>query len=413
MDNRDNIYNLPRKTEEILIRLNPTQECQNLGLLLDKYVPKDVFEKPSRENPQAGKTSWLSSIFKPQSKNETQNNHIDAAFAKNVYDRWYAMTETLGAQYFSATTDWRMVIGLGGESVLETDITLHHLYGTPFIPGSALKGLTRAYISEEYKEYYVPEDKPEEQRRPSKKIDDDHSKIKRIFGSQKQAGTVIFFDALPMNGKATFELDIMNPHYPDYYGKGDPPTNDQNPNPVTFLTVANTAFTFALAPRNSNDDEHKAHVELVKGWLQEALQKYGVGGKTSAGYGYFKDIKYGQGTTPVEQASQTVSTPKLAPPSAPAERIRPPIPNFRAGQDITGAVVAPTDELRRRVPAEAKAFLRYSSFALKDVLIVVEAEEAQNWKPGETRICLFVREEVRYDCTLLVCQPRQKSKRRN
>jgi hypothetical protein len=27
------------------------------------------------------------------------------------------------------------------------------------------------------------------------------------------------------------------------------------------------------------------------GWLQTALQKYGVGGKTSAGYGYFKDIE--------------------------------------------------------------------------------------------------------------------------
>src|SRR5205807_2104079 len=34
----------------------------------------------------------------------------------------------------------RTIIGLGGESVLETSICLLRTYGTPYIPGSALKG---------------------------------------------------------------------------------------------------------------------------------------------------------------------------------------------------------------------------------------------------------------------------------
>jgi CRISPR-associated protein Cmr6 len=108
------------------------------------------------------------------------------------------------AQHFTAMTAWRMVVGLGGETVLETDLTLHHLYGIPFIPGSALKGLTRAYVTGEVEEY------------KSRKIEDDKSDIQRIFGTQKEAGSVIFFDAMPVNDKIKIDLDIMNVHYPKY-----------------------------------------------------------------------------------------------------------------------------------------------------------------------------------------------------
>src|SRR5205823_13427487 len=154
-------------------------------------------------------------------------SYIDTRLTESVYRRWLNTTIAERAQHFSAITDWRMVVGLGGETVLETDLTLHHLYGIPFIPGSALKGLTRAYVTGEVY--------------PSKDIDHDNAIVRRIFGTQKEAGTVIFFDAMPIEGKAAFELDIMNSHYPNYYGEKKLPTNDQNPNPVTFLAVANTA----------------------------------------------------------------------------------------------------------------------------------------------------------------------------
>jgi hypothetical protein len=75
-------------------------------------------------------------------------------------------------------------------------------------------------------------------------------------------------------------------------------------------------------------------------------------------------------------------------------------------------VVPATDDLRRRTPSDTKAFLRYQSFALKDVVIIVSTEEAQNWKPGETRICQFVREEEVEGCTVLVCQPRLGKKKK-
>ncbi len=386
IDNRRNIYNLPYKTEEILKEFKPEERCSNLGLLLDKYMPKSVLEKE-------GKAHWLSDIFKSGDNNNSQNNHIDEIFAKNAYQRWKAMMKSLGVKPFDLTLDWRMVVGLGGETILETDITLHHLYGIPIIPGSALKGLTRAYVSEEYKKYYVPEDKPEEEREPSHTIEKDHSTIKRIFGTQTDAGTVCFFDAMPLQGQAKFVVDIMNPHYPKYYNslqsnKIIPPTNDQQPNPVTFLTVMNTTFSFALIPRNPDNNQHKADVDSVKKWLQEALQKYGVGGKTSAGYGYFK----------VEQ-----------------QFVRPDMPQFSKGEMIRGKVIdEKTDPIAARYIASGKASkcLQYQVFSSNQVLILIDPthEEAKQWKVRNESICQFIEEQVEDNRTLLICAPRKKSK---
>lgn len=377
-------YNLPADTA-VLVN-DHIAKCKNLALILDKYPPQSVVADTKNKGP------WLQELVK--------GDHLDTALTQSAYNRWYTMISAINATSFNASLDWRMVIGLGGESVLETDITLHHLYGITFIPASALKGLTRAYITGEVEGY------------KSNKIDNDNEEVKRIFGSQENAGTVLFFDAMPLNGITNFVLDIMNPHYPEYYSGNKPPTNDQNPVPVTFLTVANTIFTFALAPRDANKVQHVNDAERVKKWLQEALQKYGVGGKTSAGYGYFKEIREEQELASVAQPSQVASTSAPSSAQQPSERIRPNIPKFREGQEITGSVVAPTDELRQKAPSDARAFLRYQSFSTRDVLIAVSAEEAQNWKPGETRICLFVREEERDGSIVLVCQPRPSKKKK-
>lgn len=371
-------YNLPADTA-ILVHEHFTA-CKNLSLILDKYPPERVVADTKQKGP------WLQELI--------QHDHIDASLGQAAYKRWRTMLSALEATSFEADLDWRMVMGLGGESVLETALTLHRLYGLPCIPASALKGLTRAYLTGEVQGYQ------------SAKEEQDNADVKRIFGSQEQAGSVLFFDAFPVEGKASFALDIMNPHYPDYYaGKDKLPTNDQSPIPVTFLTVTNTIFTFALTPRMATTEEQRtqfrADVQNVRVWLLEALQTYGIGGKASAGYGYFKK------ELPVEASSQA-STTQTPLSTRPSERIRPPIPQFREGQEINGSVIAPTDDLHRMASPDAQAFLRYQSFALQDVLVVVNEPEAQNWKPGETRICIFLREEIRNDCSILVCRPRPK-----
>ncbi|RME57088.1 MAG: type III-B CRISPR module RAMP protein Cmr6, partial [Deltaproteobacteria bacterium] len=44
---------------------------------------------------------------------------------------------------FELRLEERLSIGFGTESALETGITLHRLYGMPYLPGSAIKGVTR------------------------------------------------------------------------------------------------------------------------------------------------------------------------------------------------------------------------------------------------------------------------------
>src|SRR6266849_6929772 len=91
MDNDS--YNLPHQTVEVLQSFQPSEACQNMGLLLDKYIPKRVFEHPDKKNPNAGKAVWLLDILKPRNIEKTQNNHIDSEFARNVYKRWVAMVQ--------------------------------------------------------------------------------------------------------------------------------------------------------------------------------------------------------------------------------------------------------------------------------------------------------------------------------
>jgi CRISPR type III-B/RAMP module RAMP protein Cmr6 len=374
-------YYLPSQTAQLLT-LDRLQRCRNLGLLLDKYPPRTAIDTGSKSD---GKSSWLRGF--------TSDNHIDTQLVENVYKRWQSAITAMQAQYFTATTAWHMVVGLGGETVLETDLTLHHLYGIPFIPGSALKGLTRSYVTGEIEGH------------KSKKIEDDDSDIQRIFGSQESAGSVIFFDALPINGKINFDLDIMNAHYPKYYGEKQPPANNQDPNPVTFLTVADTTFLFALAPRRSKDTED---VGLAIGWLQKALKDYGVGGKTSAGYGYFQisetSAKTGKSSGQPSQAGAQI-----------AAQLRQNLPQFREGQELQNCQVIVSTERMQKLFPTASAYLRYQEFPPQALFIAIESDvvEARDWKLSESRGCVISRIEEHEDCLILVCKPRQKKNRNN
>lgn len=175
---------------------------------------------------------------------------------------------------------FRMVIGLGASHPQETSMTLHHIYGIPYIPGSAVKGVTRHWIIAS--QFDNDEKKAEEDK-----------DFKDIFGTQAQAGKIIFFDAYPVD-RINLKIDVMTPHYPDYYSKGVEPADWQSPNPIKFLTVEKTKFSFWLAVREKalvEAGREKALEELVKKakeWLTDALKKYGIGAKTSIGYGYFE-----------------------------------------------------------------------------------------------------------------------------
>src|SRR2546428_3324 len=72
-------YYVPEETEELLRKR--AHKCKNLGLLLDKYIPISVFEKPDKNDKNKGKTPWLARILEPtnpKDKGKEQNKHLDA-----------------------------------------------------------------------------------------------------------------------------------------------------------------------------------------------------------------------------------------------------------------------------------------------------------------------------------------------
>ncbi|NPV10607.1 MAG: type III-B CRISPR module RAMP protein Cmr6 [Ignavibacteria bacterium] len=214
-------------------------------------------------------------IDKIRINDDLQEFNFDNDFVENISQRLDRVISNSGLQTykFSASVSWRLVIGLGASHPQETSMTLHHIYGIPFIPGSAVKGVTRHWII--YNKFNQDEKNAE---KDEKFID--------IFGSQEQAGNIIFFDAFPIR-KIKLQIDIMNPHYPDYYSNETAPADWQNPVPIKFLTIKNTQFLFILASKKNNKD----YLQTARDWLKEALENFGVGAKTSIGYGYFNNIE--------------------------------------------------------------------------------------------------------------------------
>lgn len=190
----------------------------------------------------------------------------------------------------------RIVVGLGGGSVFETAITLHHIYGFPYIPASSIKGILRTYLIETYFE------NKEAKAFENKIMCDifgcpDSIDNKKTYYQKEQQGKIIFFDAMPVHSPmGCIKLDIMNPHYSKYYTEGSAPVDWENPVPIIFLTVERLAFQFITGLFRQEKNEEIEFFNgtkntLLKGTselLKEALENRGIGAKTAVGYGYMK-----------------------------------------------------------------------------------------------------------------------------
>jgi CRISPR-associated protein Cmr6 len=220
---------------------------------------------------------WLDKYLKEQSAEgggSTKTGHFKEAAEKRISDayqvsftRWQQSLEQAGAVIRQAQAQGRLAIGLSGESVLETSITLHRTYGVPYIPGSALKGLAAHYARNLLEEQLWG-------------TGTDAYRI--LFGDPTEAGYVTFFDALYIPGSAKQDcplvLDVITVHHPEYYrGENLPPADWDNPNPVPFLSATGSYLVALHGP--------ESWVEAAFKILQLALAEEGIGAKTSSGYG--------------------------------------------------------------------------------------------------------------------------------
>lgn len=118
---------------------------------------------------------------------------------------------------------------------------------------------------------------------------------KAIFGApaiqdssqSNEQGCVYFHDAWldADDGAQPWAIDVLTVHQKSYYnskGAESGPNDHDDPNPVNFLTLKpGMRFCFALSCAAP------AWLQLAHELLVEALTAWGVGAKTSLGYGRF------------------------------------------------------------------------------------------------------------------------------
>ncbi|WP_338152156.1 type III-B CRISPR module RAMP protein Cmr6 [Clostridium botulinum] len=226
------------------------------------------------------------------------NKKVDQTIHLNIDDYLNEDKELYENIDFNVKLSDKFVVGLGEHSVFETDIKLHHTYGVPYIPASAVKGCFRSYIIQRYF------------KSKEKKAKEDKNFIEIFGGEYKDKtyiGNIIFIDLFP---KSSFEIkkDVMTPHYQNGY------TDDGNITPIEFLTVQNTYFRFVLRINNKCLLKDKnSQIKLQEGQdvqnfiiqeLVDMIITHGIGAKTSVGYGYFEEV------TKEECLKQTVDNEK-------------------------------------------------------------------------------------------------------
>jgi len=221
--------------EDLLRSANP-------GLRLSKFM--------DQENPEWGQLA---------------GTRLDDGAYRQAYQRWERHWSSEGDRriVLKGRVTGRLAMGLGNESVLEVGIRLNHTYGTPVIPGSAVKGVLRGRIA-------------------------DAGVRDFLFGGPGNAAFLAFQDAwwVP-EGRSPFTADVMTVHHPDYYSRSDDtaPTDFDNPNPVQFLSVRGSFLFVVEFLGDDSNSPWKAYVEKL---LRGTAEKDGIGGKRSAGYGRFQ-----------------------------------------------------------------------------------------------------------------------------
>ena len=166
----------------------------------------------------------------------------------------------------------RLVVGLSTDSVLETGVTLHRTYGAPIIPGSALKGLASHYCHQVWGE-----------KDTGFKSDQEYHKT--LFGNTEDSGHITFYDAWITPHSEGLVFDVMTPHHQEYYS-GDSETSPKDfddPIPITFLSMSGT-FLFGVGCDVPDENGEKWAGFAMK-ILVDALEYWGIGGKTNSGYG--------------------------------------------------------------------------------------------------------------------------------
>ena len=242
----------------------------NAGLLFDKFANAWApSEKTWEFDKNHGAESWLEKFsgLKPG------NSDALAESRRRQQD----LVTFLGGAILCLTNASRFVTGMGRQHPLENGFAWHHTLGAPYLPGSSLKGVLRAWMREEEGRW-----DPNTGRWTETAITQDW------FGVQDAAGRFIVLDMLPTN-VPTLAVEVMTPHYSRYYQKGECPGDWHSPVPIQFLAVdEGNQWQTGLLPAPGQRPLTQDELATLKQHLTDALEWLGAGAKTAGGYGCFQ-----------------------------------------------------------------------------------------------------------------------------
>ena len=247
---------------EALQTISLPEPASHAGLELDRYLPQAVGAKGTALRDLIARVCQA----RPP------------AVYQAAYDRWEALLDAWGSEIARGefAAPGRLIVGLGGGGVRETGLTLHHVYGVPLIPGLALKGLARRYAAAAL---------------DAAADDLGRKQLEALVGSPESAAFLTFFDAWYVPGSAPddrpLEPDVITVHHPNYYGKrgteGHGPWDFDDPIPVSFVRAAGS-YLVAVRGHNAAWADFGLQTQI------HALAEWGIGAKTSSGYGRLRWI---------------------------------------------------------------------------------------------------------------------------
>ena len=237
----------------------------NAGLWFDKFCNQWTVNGPNwtitndNRDDNNPKLVWIKTL--------TEERVGMATELRESATRLAAMINSQGGRWTILTTTSRFVTGLGRSHPVENGFAWHPTLGTPYLPGSSIKGLIRAWA-----------------HRDADRIPDCRT-LERLLGSHEKVGSICILDAIPVQ-PVQLEADIMTPHYAGWT-KEDPPGDWRSPIPIPFLvTAAATPFLFGIIPHRARSESDLIE---VFGWLKSAIACSGAGAKTAVGYGRFRE----------------------------------------------------------------------------------------------------------------------------
>ncbi|MDD4519082.1 MAG: type III-B CRISPR module RAMP protein Cmr6 [Limnochordia bacterium] len=276
---------IPLYQDERHRRLDRLPNSAHCGLWYDKFCNQWRREGRFWGLAEDGKETWITTFAEQvELRNEEQSDNITGQLEEMTM-RVERLVVALNGQLHLYKTTERFVTGMGRNHPMENGFLWHWTLGSPYLPGSSIKGLVKAWATGMWE--------PDDGMNKS-------STLIQVFGTDKdssdgpneprQIGDIIFFDALPTK-PVNLTLDIITPHYGPYYqeSKGkQPPADWYDPVPIPFLVAESGAeFAFPLASRSQDT----RNLNLVSKWLEEALSWMGAGAKVSSGYGRFERNK--------------------------------------------------------------------------------------------------------------------------